>query len=71
MPIIARKAPRNAAARLGAYVTLLLLEKRVPPGMPADINPRALSHSQAHPVYFVPLDQLVKGKLLDAAKQTS
>jgi hypothetical protein len=71
MPIISRKAPRLGAARLGAYVTLLLLEKRVPPGMPGDIRPRDLSHSQPHPVYFVPLDQLVKGKLLGAAKQTS
>ncbi|HEV8263174.1 MAG TPA: hypothetical protein VGQ19_20745 [Burkholderiales bacterium] len=30
-----------------------------------------LSHSEPHPVYYVPLDALAGGKLLDAATQTS
>jgi hypothetical protein len=37
----------------------------------AEMRMEELSHSEAHPVYFVPLDALTEGKLLKAAKQTS
>ncbi|MEO8306020.1 MAG: hypothetical protein ABI724_18065 [Betaproteobacteria bacterium] len=35
-----------------------------------ELHPERVSHSEPHPVYVVTLDDLVAGKLLDAAKQT-
>jgi hypothetical protein len=69
MPITLRNAPRGAAAQLVAHLTDLARERKLPHRMP-QMHLETLSHSEAHPVYFVPLDALAKGKLLDAAKQT-
>ena len=71
MPIIACKAPPRGVASLVASVTELLRKKAVPPGMPVNVRLEELSHSEAHPVYTVPLDRLVEGKLLDAATLSS
>jgi hypothetical protein len=71
MPIISRNIPRQSAARLAAHLTELLREKRAPSKMPVEMHLEQLSHSEAHPVYYVPLDALADGKLLDAAKQAS
>ncbi len=71
MPITSRNAPRAASARLVSHVTELLREKKSLPGAPAEMRLEKMSHSEAHPVYYVPLDALSEGKLLDAATQTS
>jgi len=70
MPIISRNLPRQGAARLAGHLTELLREKRAPSKMP-EMRLEHLSHSEPHPVYYVPLDALAGGKLLDAATQTS
>jgi hypothetical protein len=70
MPITFRKAPRAADARLVGHLTELAREQKLPHQM-AEMRLEALSHSEAHPVYFVPLDALAEGKLLQAATQTS
>jgi hypothetical protein len=68
MPITFPKAPRGADARLVDHLTELARESRPPM---ADMRMEELSHSEAHPVYFVPLDALTEGRLLKAARQTS
>jgi len=68
MPITFPKAPRAADARLVGHLTELTRESK---GPMAAMRMESLSHSEAHPVYFVPLDALTGGKLLEAAKQTS
>src|SRR5215471_4835954 len=68
MPITFPKAPRGADARLVAHLREFVRESKPPM---AEMRMEELSHSQAHPVYFVPLDALTEGKLLKAAKQTS
>jgi hypothetical protein len=68
MPITFPKAPRGADARLVAHLAELARENKPPM---AEVRMEELSHSEAHPVYFVPLDALTEGKLLKAAKQTS
>lgn len=68
MPITFPKAPRGANARLVAHLAELARESKSPM---AEMPMEELSHSEAHPVYFVPLDALTEGKLLKAAKQTS
>ena len=70
MPITFPKAPRAANARLVGHLTELARERELPHPMAA-MRLETLSHSEAHPVYFVPLDALAQGKLLQAAKQTS
>jgi len=70
MPITFPKAPREAAAKLVDHLTELAKERRLPHRMPP-MHLETLSHSEAHGVYFVPLDALAEGKLLSAAKQTS
>jgi len=70
MPIILRNIPRQGAARLAGHLTELFREKRSSSKMPA-MRLEALSHSEPHPVYYVPLDALANGKLLAAATQTS
>lgn len=70
MPITFPKAPRAAAAKLVGHLTELARERKMPYRM-SEMRLESLSHSEAHPVYFVPLDALAKGKLLQAAKQTS
>jgi hypothetical protein len=70
MPITLRSAPRGAAAVLASHLTELARERKLPQRMP-QIRMEALSHSEAHPVYFVPLNALAQGKLLDAATQTA
>jgi hypothetical protein len=70
MPITFAKAPRAANARLVGHLTELARERELPHPMAA-MRLEALSHSEAHPVYFVPLDALAEGKLLQAATQTS
>jgi hypothetical protein len=69
MPITLRSPPRGAAAVLASHLTELARDRKLPQRMP-QIRMEALSHSEAHPVYFVPLDALARGKLLDAAVQT-
>jgi hypothetical protein len=71
MPIISRNVPRPAAARLATHLTELMREHKAPPGMPVEMHLEKVSHSEPHAVYFVPLDALAQGKLLDAATQTS
>jgi hypothetical protein len=71
MPITLPNAPRRGAARLVDHLTELLREKNVPTGMPVEMRLEALSYSEPHPVFYVPLDALAGGKLLDAATQTS
>ncbi len=71
MAIISRSAPRQGAARLAAHLTELLREGSLPSGMPAKMHLERLSHSEPHPVFYVPLDALAGGKLLDAATQAS
>jgi hypothetical protein len=71
MPITLRKAPRQGAARLVAHLTELLRQKKFPSGMPVEMRLEGLSHSEPHPVFYVPLDALAAGKLLDAATQAS
>ena len=68
MPITFPKAPRGADARLIGHLTELARERKSPM---AAMRMETLSHSEAHPVYFVPLDALAEGKLLNAARQTS
>lgn len=70
MPITFPKAPRAAAAKLVGHLTELARERKMPHRM-AELRLESLSHSEAHAVYFVPLDALAEGKLLQAAKQTS
>jgi hypothetical protein len=70
MPIMFPKAPRAAAAKLVGHLTELARERKMPHRMP-EMRLESLAHSEAHPVYFVPLDALAEGKLLQAAKQTS
>jgi len=70
MPIISRNVPRPAAARLAAHLTELMREGKSPPGA-VEMHLEKVSHSEPHPVYFVPLDALAQGKLLAAATQTS
>ena len=70
MPIITRPAPRGGEAVLAANVTDILRAKRVPHGMKTEMHPEEVSHSEPHPVYIATLDDLAKGKLLAAAKQT-
>ena len=67
MPITLRNVPRRGAARLVAHLTGLLRERDVPTGMPVEMRLEALSYSEPHPVFRVPLDALASGKLLDAA----
>jgi hypothetical protein len=69
MPITFPKAPRAAAAKLVGHLTELARERKLPHRMP-QMHLETLSHSEAHGVYFVPLDALAEGKLLAAAKQT-
>ena len=71
MPITLRNAPRQGAARLAAHLTELLGEKRAPAQMRVGMRLEGLSHSEPHPVFYVPLDALAGGKLLDAATQAS
>ena len=71
MPITSRTPPRPASARLIAHVTDLLREKKSLPGARVEMRLENMSHSDPHPVYYVPLDALAEGKLLDAATQTS
>jgi len=71
MPITLRNVPRQGAARLAAHLTELLRQKKFPFEMPVKMRVEALSHSEPHPVFYVPLDALAAGKLLDAATQTS
>ena len=71
MPITSRSAPRGASARLVAHVTDLLREKKTLPGARIEMQLEKMSHSEPHPVYYVPLDALLEGKLLAAATQTS
>jgi len=71
MPITSRNAPRPASARLVSHVTALLREKKSLPSAPAELQLEKMSHSEAHPVYYVPLDALAEGRLLQAATQTS
>jgi hypothetical protein len=70
MPITFPKAPRAAAAKLVGHLTELARERKLPHRMP-QMHLETLSHSEAHGVYFVPLNALAEGKLLAAAKQTS
>ncbi len=70
MPITLRSVPRGGAARLVAHLTELARERKFPHRM-QEMRLESLSHSEPHPVYFVPLDALADGKLLAAAKQTS
>lgn len=70
MPITFPKAPRGAAAKLVGHVTELVRERKLPHRM-QQMHLETLSHSEAHGVYFVPLDALAEGKLLAAARQTS
>ena len=70
MPITFPKPPRAAAAKLVSHLTEVARERKLPHRMP-EMRLESLSHSEAHPVYFVPLDALADGKLLQAAKQTS
>ena len=70
MPITFPKAPRAAAAKLVGHLTESAREHRLPHKM-AEMRLESLSHSEAHAVYFVPLDALAQGKLLQAARQTS
>ncbi len=62
--------PEAAAAVLAANVTDILRAKRVPHGMKTEMHPEEVSHSEPHPVYIATLDDLAKGKLLAAARQT-
>ena len=71
MPITSRIPPRPAAAKLAAHLTHLLRESKAPPGMAAEMHLEKVSHSEPHPVFFVPLDALAQGKLLAAATQVS
>jgi len=71
MPIISRNVPRPAAARLVAHLTELMREHKPPPGMPVEMRLEKVSHSEPHAVYYVSLDALAQGRLLDAATQTS
>ena len=71
MPITLRNVPRHGAARLAAHLTELLRQKKSPSEMPVKMRLEELSHSEPHPVFYVPLDALAAGKLLDAATQTS
>jgi hypothetical protein len=71
MAIIVRNIPRRGAAVLAAHVTGLLRQKRMPSGMAVEMHPEELAHSEPHPVFVATLDDLVAGKLLAAAKQTS
>jgi hypothetical protein len=71
MPITSRNAPRPASARLIAHVTDMLREKKSLPGARVEMRLEKMSHSEPHPVYYVTLDALAQGKLLDAATQTS
>src|SRR2546421_151619 len=71
MPITLRNVPRRGAARLVAHLTGLLRERNVPTGMPVEMRLEALSYSEPHPVFCVPLDALAGGKLLDAAMHAS
>ena len=71
MPITLRNVPRQGAARLAAHLTELLRQKKSPSEMPVKMRLEELSHSEPHPVFYVPLDALAAGKLLDAATQTS
>ncbi|HTS23306.1 MAG TPA: hypothetical protein VMN79_16035 [Casimicrobiaceae bacterium] len=70
MPITMRTPPRGGAARLVGHLTELARERTLPQRM-REMRLETLSHSEPHPVYFVPLDALAEGKLLAAAKQTS
>ena len=70
MPITFPKAPRAAAAKLVGHLTELARERKMPQRM-SMMHLESLSHSEAHPVYVVPLDALAEGKLLEAAKQTT
>jgi len=71
MPITLRNVPRRGAARLVAHLTKLLRERNVPTGMPVEMHLEALSYSEPHPVFSVPLDALAGGKLLDGATHAS
>ena len=71
MPITLRNVPRRGAARLVAHLTELLRERNVPTGMPVAMHLEALSYSEPHPVFSVPLDALAGGKLLDGATHAS
>ena len=70
MAIIMRNAPRGGAALLAAHVTDMVRARAVPKGMPMELHPERVSHSEPHPVYVATLEDLAAGKLLDAAKQT-
>ena len=71
MAIIVRNIPRRGAAVLAAHITGLVRQKKMPSGMTVEMRPEELSHSEPHPVYVATLDDLVAGKLLAGAKQTS
>jgi len=71
MAIIVRNAPRRGAALLAAHVIDLVRERKVPGGMPMEMRPEELAHSEPHPVFIATLDDLAAGKLLGAARQTS
>jgi hypothetical protein len=71
MAIIVRNIPRRGAAVLAAHVTGLVRQKKMPSGMTVELRPEELAHSEPHPVFVATLDDLVAGKLLAAAKQTS
>jgi hypothetical protein len=71
MPLTSRTAPRAASTRLIAHVTDLLREKKTLPGARVEMRLEKMSHSEPHPVYYVPFDALAQGKLLAAAAQTS
>lgn len=70
MAIIMKSAPRGGAALLAAHITDMVRVRALPKGMPTELQPERLSHSEPHPVYVATLDDLAKGKLLAGAKQT-
>ncbi len=71
MAIIMRNAPRGGAALVAANIIELVREKKLPGGMPMEMRPEELAHSEPHPVYIATLNDLAGGKLLSTARQTS
>lgn len=70
MPIVIRGGPGRIAELICIYITELVQARQVPPWDPVEARIEDLSQSDPHPVYVAPLDALVKGGLLQAARQT-
>ena len=72
MAIICGNAPRGGEQpSLRLTLSSWCGRENFPSGMPMEMRPEELAHSEPHPVYIATLNDLAAGKLLSAARQAS